>query len=572
MRSPVAALLWENWRLTRAESAQRFVQGIVLAGGVLTLAASFGPLDDGAARFALALLVMTHAPLWLSVAKLNGGRFMDGYRPGYPFYFLYTRPVRTFVLVGAPIALLVASAVATYLGSALVLRAAFGYPFASLSLAAWIAGFHVAQWTVQWATSNKTVQWTGSTVAGLLFTLPGMWRAREWPARFEVPFVDHAVLAVVCVVSLGLAVAGVARQRRGDLRAVSPRTATRNGVWEWLAGLFQIPCPPSSPTRAQIWFELKSSGLPVLAIGLAFAILIPLVLAVTTRIDVALSGLFPRLATRVVAVVVAMASLPVVLLLGGNAFGIRTRQGVRYANVFEATQAYGTARIASLKVLVRSACLLTALVAVVVSIWTSASVIPFDVLGDHDTFIQKSRSPASGVMRAIDGAVRAMSVYELLALAIVASIGVAAMVALRAAHAALRARHPGRMTLVGWLVLAAAGAPMLLTLADERGIGSEFELTLIRATPWIAMAAMTLAAAYLFWSVLAERLLTKPQVCGAVLVSAAFAAAWVTVLRAAGVQLSAMPAIGAAWTLSPALLTLLAIVLAPWSLSQVRHR
>src|SRR4051794_36957779 len=106
MRSPVVALLWENWHLTRREASQRLAQGIVLAAAVLTGVAAFGPIGNGAARLALGLLVMTYAPMWLSVAKLNGGRFMDGYRPGYPFYFLYTRPVRTFVLVGVPMAYL----------------------------------------------------------------------------------------------------------------------------------------------------------------------------------------------------------------------------------------------------------------------------------------------------------------------------------------------------------------------------------------------------------------------------------------------------------------------------------
>ena len=87
-----------------------------------------------------------------------------------------------------------------------------------------------------------------------------------------------------------------------------------------------------------------------------------------------------------------MFSLPAVLILGGNAFGIRARQGRTYASAFEATQACGTARMAGLKVLVRSVCLLAALAAVGTSVWTSASVIPFDVLEDNDTFIEKSRT------------------------------------------------------------------------------------------------------------------------------------------------------------------------------------
>src|SRR5215831_12123780 len=104
MRSPFVAMLWENWRLTQVEAAQRLVQGIVLTAAVVVGVAAFGPSGSSPAPWALGLLVMTYAPLWLSVARLNGGRFMDGYRPGYPFSFLYTRPIRTFALVGAPMA------------------------------------------------------------------------------------------------------------------------------------------------------------------------------------------------------------------------------------------------------------------------------------------------------------------------------------------------------------------------------------------------------------------------------------------------------------------------------------
>ena len=99
--------------------------------------------------------------------------------------------------------------------------------------------------------------------------------------------------------------------------------------------------------------------------------------------------------------------------------------------------------MAGLKVLVRSVCLLAALLAVGTSIWTSASIIPFDVLEDNDTFIEKSRNPVSGGMRAIEGAVVAMNAYELLALAFVAAIVVAVMVSARAAFTALRDAIPG---------------------------------------------------------------------------------------------------------------------------------
>ena len=229
-----------------------------------------------------------------------------------------------------------------------------------------------------------------------------------------------------------------------------------------------------------------------------------------------------------------MFSLPAVLILGGNAFGIRARQGRTYASAFDATQACGTARMAGLKVLVRSVCLLAALAAVGTSVWTSASVIPFDVLEDNDTFIEKSRNPVSGWMRAIEGAVGAMSVYELLALAFVTAIVVAVMVAARAAFTALRARYPRQLNIAGSLLLLHVFVLVLLALAEQRGIASTFVLyaaqDLTNRVIAVVAAASVLATVYLFWIVLAERLLTPRQACGALLVSAAFGAAWVTVL------------------------------------------
>jgi hypothetical protein len=435
-----------------------------------------------------------------------------------------------------------------------------------------LVAYHLACACCQWSTRNRVVQWIGATAfsSTVFFLLVTRVKA---PLQVEFSLVENALLVLIGVVSFGLTVAGVARQRRGDARAAIPRTVEWRGFSDWLAGLFRFPCPTSSPRRAQVWFDLKSSGLPVLAIGGALAIVIPLLFVVTTRLDVALSGVFTRPATRMVAVVVAVFSLPAVLILGGNAFGIRARQGRTYASAFEATQACGTARMAGLKVLVRSVCLLAALAAVGTSAWTSASVIPFDVLEDNDTLIEKSRAPLSGWMRTVEGAVGAMSAYELLALTFVAVIVVAVMVAARAALAALHARYPGRVTIAGSLLLL-HGLLFVLRAPDGQG-GNGLEVlfmdALFGATPWIATTALVLATVYLFWRSLAERLLTLRSTCGALLVSTAFGVASVTVLRAAGVQFAGMPTADAVWLLSPMLLPLMVSALAPWSLSRVRH-
>ncbi len=94
---------------------------------------------------------------------------------------------------------------------------------------------------------------------------------------------------------------------------------------------------------------------------------------------------------------------------------------------------------------------------------------------------------------------------------------------------------------------------------------------LFGATPWIAAAAIAVATVFLFWRALTEQLLTPGQALAAVLFSAAFGVAWITVLRAVDTPLTALAPTDAVRMLSPALLPLLASVLAPWSLSRVRH-
>jgi hypothetical protein len=567
MRSPVLAMVWEHWRLTLGESAWRLSFGLVAGSAALALSGS-------GATIAVWILLSQHGIFSMSIAKLTGGRFMDGYRPGFPLHLLYTRPVRTRAIVGVAMMYDAVSGAAMYAVSAALLGLAFGQILPVPSMATLIVVFRMVCLCVQWSTRSRVFQWLGAAgIWGAVVALFNI-RAGGSPLQLDFSFAETALMASIGLVSFALTVPGVVRQRRGDAREAIPQTKG-SGAADWFAGQFRFPCPTSSPIAAQVWFDLKSGGLPVLAIGLALAIAIPLLLVVTTRLDVVLSGVFTEPLTRTVPVTVAMFSLPTVLIFGGNAFGIRAQQGRTHLSAFGATQASGTARMAGLKVLVRSACLLAALAAVVTSVWISASVIPFDVLSDNDTFIEKSRNPVSGGMRAIEGVVGAMSAYELLALAFVAATVVAVMVATRAAFTALRARYPRQLKIAGSLLLLPVFVLVLLIQAEQYGIASEFVLyaaqDVTNRVIAVVAAAGVLATAYLFWKVVAERLLTPRQACGAILVSAAFGAAWVAVLTAAGVPLSAMPARDAMGMLSPTMLPMMASVLTPWSLSRVRH-
>jgi hypothetical protein len=152
LRSPIAALLWENWRLTRVEAAQRLGLSVVAGSGAMLM---FG---NGAVA-AFWIILTQYAFIYMSIAKLNGGRFMDGYKPGFPLYLLYPRPVATASFVGVAMAYDAITNVAMYVATACLLMLVFGKPFPLLPMAVLLVAFHLAYMCVQWSTRSRVVQW-----------------------------------------------------------------------------------------------------------------------------------------------------------------------------------------------------------------------------------------------------------------------------------------------------------------------------------------------------------------------------------------------------------------------------
>jgi hypothetical protein len=589
LRSPGVAMLWELWRVTRAEIAWKLA--LPIGGGlvVMALGAAFGPKDpklyqdvsDLVAAVALIVIVMPHLIGWLSLARLNGGH------PGFPLYLSYTRPVRTTVLVGLPMAYLTAMSSAIYLVSAMVLSVSSGYAFPLMPVAAWTAAFTVVALAATWSTRNRAIQlpvimfaaakalgWAIQRLTAVELPDSFDWPPRLWPTLFDWPRTDHAWIALIGLVSFAITAAMVTRQRRGDELAGVTWTPG-SGLWDRLISLFRFPCPTSSATRAQVWLDLKSNGLPVLTIGVAVAIVILLVSAASGPIDAAWNA-DPDVSCPIVECFWVRAFPPMftplalftMLFVGGNAFGIRRKQGRTYVSAFEATRAYGTARLAVLKLLVKSVCVLAALSAIVVSFWIS-----MPLLGDA-VFIQMWGVPLSSRRSVITEAFAALTGYEQLALAIVAAVGVGIGVAAFAVFGALRLRYSRRATSASFLLLLYGVAFVWLAVGVRMDpeTASQFHLDVVYgAMRWIATVAMVFTTVYVFWSGFAEHVLTIRYASGAVAVSAAFGAAWLTSLHIAGVQLAGMSAMNAISVVSPALLPLMASGLAPWSYSRIRH-
>jgi hypothetical protein len=574
LRSPFAAILWEIWRVTRAEAARKLAFGIVGGLAVLALFAAFAPTDDAkrheditdiGAAIAMTLLVLPHLMSWSSLASLNSAR------AGFPLYLQYSRPVKTSVIVGLAMVYLVAMSSAIYLASALLLRLTSGYAFPLLPVAAWIMALTLVLLAASWSIRNKTLRtvvMVSAVVKGLGMAIDRLtaieipdtfdWPPRLWPSLFDFPSTDYAVISVIGVAAFWITTAAVTRQRRGDERP-DVSQARRGGPYAWLVNLFPFSCPTSSSTRAQVWFDLKSNGLPLLAIGVALAILIVLLSAFSGTIDAAINAdpdascpIKECFYARAFPPLLAPFSLVVILFLSGNAFGIRRRRGRTYVTAFEATLPHGAAQLALLKVLVKSACVLAAIIAIGVSVWIS-----MPLLGDA-VFIQMWNVPLSSRVSAIPGVIASLTGYEQLALAILAIVGVVFSVAASAVLAALWTRYPRRAIIMAVSLLLSGIALVVLAVAE---IVSPFVIgAILAAARW----TIFLAVVYVFWSGFAERVLTMRYASGAVAVSAAFGAAWLTLLNG-------MPPTNAVSLLWAMLLPLMVSVLAPWSLSRLRH-
>lgn len=300
-----------------------------------------------------------------------------------------------------------------------------------------------------------------------------------------------------------------------------------------------FPCPTTSATKAQVWFELRSSGLRVMAHGLVLAILIYLLFALGIAY-----GPF-----RFLTMIVVFGATPAVLLLNGrNAFGIRRGQKRAFLSAFEATQPRGTAQMASVKLLVRTTCTFVALAVICLSGWASSSLmnewLPW--ISEKGMLIS---TPLPRVRSELARQFGELTGYGVAAQVFTTFVFVLAVIAAFAAFSALRARYPRRLIIAGSLLF-------LYMLALR--IWSEGPNVLHMATPWVFAAAMVIMIVNLLRSGIAERALTTTYLSGALVITVAYWAAF-------------LPGISIDSVAGNFLLPFMILVLAPWSLGRIRH-
>lgn len=580
LQSPLSAMLWELWRVTRTELAWKLLLPLGIGMVSLILCAAFAPADNpqrhdsimnAGALAALILLVAPNFLGWISLATLNGGR------PGFPLHLLYTRPVRTAALVAVPMLYLSILPAAIYLGSALVLGWIFSISFPLLPVAAWIVLLNVILRAVYWSSRSMATLTLSTVVVFAVWTRLARHRLDFeyhdppdlWPTLFGFSLTDAALMTLIGFACFGVTAIRVAQQRRGDAQVAVP-LISGGRLRAWLIELFRLPCPTGSAARAQVWYDLKSNGLPLLAIATALAVMILLLFAISNPIDNLLHDEFHFTCEKVReqrcfvvrgwAMFFAMLSPVIMLGIGGNIFGISWRKG--RISTFDAIQPCGTARFTWLRILTSVVCILCAIAIVQVSAWISIAAF------GAETFKQVTNIP----LGRFQGAFKGLEVHEWLALAFLLFMLVCSWVAVRAALGAIWVRHSRGMAIAAVLLFFVSLAMVLLAFAEHRGaVSASMAGTMFAALGWSSLAAFVSLVVYLFWKGFADRVLTPAYLCVAMVTAMVFGVAWLTVWHLTGEELSGKSAMSAVAAMSPSLLPLILGLLAPWSLNRIRH-
>lgn len=543
MQTPAVAVLWQSWRLTRR---QLLCVPVLMAFCCLI---SSGGAAGGSPAFFLIVFAAIAMAFLLP---------MFGAGPGFPFSRDFPRAIRTSVLVAVPLTYVGVTAAACYLVPVALLRVTTGEPFPLVSSATLIGALAVLVAGSSWFTRHTAIRMGAGIaayfVAGAMYKLldpfnqAGRFPLQAGPRLCQLSGTGYLEVALFVGAVYLVLLWAVERQRHGEDKLTVPHSnadesgAGRGDILTWVRNtcvqLFHWRCPVSSPTAAEVWFEMQYYGIAVLVIGAVLALCIPLLLSLGNAHRSGIPLAFA--ASTLVAPFMAAVSASI---------WNRHRSTRGPASAFVASRPIGTAKLIGLQVLVTTGCVAVAWMLICVSFWASLPLLSDMIHFDSPGALAAEVARKYGA-RLVSGA--AVSVILL-----------ATLIGLLAAVRAFATSYGWRLwSGVLGLVVYAAG----VTFAVARGwVGA----AVIGAHLWAMAAAIPVATVFVFARVMASRILTARQVIRLSLAWVVFAALYADMLRLAGV-LERSPAV-AALVLASVLMPLSAAGLALCSVSRVRH-
>jgi len=568
LSSPVQSLLWKCWRLSRT----KFFLQILITIGILALMVFLMDPSETFARRSTMLTTMVLVSSCCLYFACQGISYRPSRGPfinfGFPFFSDFSRPVSTLVLVVVPL---------VYLCTMLTL---------SFILPLWLLSFFVDIASPQpvmifilieavlvvsaltWMTSTTILQNILSVLLGLLvwytnWLLPAfevVQETREFvvqsPTVFVLPSLFTATfLVVMCI--------GVHRERRGEsLIEFESRNIVMTGAFNFreLFPFLQFKCPTSSPVRAEIWRELQTRGLHfALSYGLALGggVLMMMVFIVDR---VAVTGVETAQPSQVVILSIISLSMASLLYLS-KVYGATFVNGQAQIGLFDRTRALSTVTLVSIKIA-------NAILGLLVMTLTMSLVIAIfgGFLVDN---MAEMRASAWDFLLFLFSWPMTDIVYYGLLLFTQLCVGVVFYTSF-STWCMLTPKVIGGV----WFCLTAYGVVLwvaALLLAGEGGIGALF-VSYLTQSLWLIVVAIPAAIAYLMHTLLRDCVLTRMQMGSLVGVCLTIGVMIFQTLTQFGEPVAEISLLAKSLARVVCLLPLTAALLAPWTMSWVRHR
>jgi len=392
MRHPAIGLLWHSWRLSRRWYLLILAIALAATQTIMNLSPpGIVEVQDFRAHLAPGTVVFTTmlALFTTLVAVSLGGR------AGFPLRFEFRLPVSAGLLAGMPMLALGALCASLYVIPMLVIRVLYGLPMPVMAGAVLVFMVATLLAAASWTTATNLSRGVALVLAVSACTRLLTWMqpfhfrqgARTGEPAFDPRMLSFSALQYVLIILLivtlyGLVVHGIRLQRQDErwlARAPQPlrspglsqaRDKERSGenLIDRAAALLQTPSPVSSPWAAELWLECKRLGVPLLALALLMALLMPVLPWADSLLG---SRMTKPLAT----------AAPVVLFFIGVGLGIFNRRIASggYMNPFEGTRALGTLPMAGIQLGALGAALTLGTGVIGVGVWLSSPL--YDDLG-----------------------------------------------------------------------------------------------------------------------------------------------------------------------------------------------
>ena len=557
MTSSAVILMWESWMLTRWGFLSRL---LVAFAFMVLIGADYESIENPTEGDLRAIRLSC---FWVSILCSMSGLSLNhsqDNRGGFPFFLGYTRPAPTWLLIVVPMAYRALYCTVLYLLPLLTMHFIYGMPFLTIAASLLVIPISLMINASSWWTDKQGVsQLIGWSIASCLAIALSYYTlhfdappdtggsSSSWWDTFRYSRYDYLVVLLASVSAVVLTFAGVERQRHSDdeigLWPLKNADEPGQSDAEWLAELYETECPTTSAKRAELWYEITGTGMPLIVWSIIVALCIPMLWFLCRLFE-----------SEVAWSIGTFMALLVPLIKSTPTFGIVVKQGSAYLSTFAATRPLGSAWLAGLKIGVAIIAVTVGMFVIAVSFWFSAPLV--------DGFIE-------GVdvikVAAVDY-VQRISGIELAAIVFVRMVQLSTMVACLATFQAIYVLYSDRLTfgILGLIIYACILPPFIAAKV--------LPLSFALAHLWIGSCLIAAGSIWLIYSLARHRIMSILQISAFVSIWILYAVAYFYLLGEDGLYEGDTPKSYFAFQAGLCLSSLAICAMAPWSLAMIRHR